>query len=89
MGQTGGLFCTCDSVCNSLSITPSVSLLAIEFDVRSVLHGQVSFKAVQQSYFFHRAMKGCGVKLYALYFTRLKHLDEKCQVSLVVTCKYT
>ena len=32
--------------CGSLSITTPVSLLANEFDVRSVLHGQVSLAAV-------------------------------------------
>ena len=34
--------------CGSLSITTPVSLLANEFDVRSVLHGQVSLAAVNQ-----------------------------------------
>ena len=42
--QTRGLFCTCDL----LSITTSVSFLANEFDVGSVLHGQVSLAAVNQ-----------------------------------------
>ena len=32
--------------CGSLSITSQVSLLMNEFDVRSVLHGQVSLAAV-------------------------------------------
>ena len=36
--------------CGSLSITTSVSLLANEFDVRSVLHWQVSLAAVNQIY---------------------------------------
>ena len=45
-------------VCGSLSITPPVSLLANEFDVRSVLHGQVSLAAVNQIYVIHEAMKG-------------------------------
>ena len=34
--------------CGSLTITTPVSLLANEFDVRSVLHGQVSLAAVYQ-----------------------------------------
>ena len=34
--------------CGSLSITTSVSFLANELDVRSVLHGQVSLAAVNQ-----------------------------------------
>ena len=59
MEQTRGLVCTSDFIvlipdlaslltlmCGSLSITTPVSLLANEFDVRSVFHGQVSFAAV-------------------------------------------
>ena len=34
--------------CGSLSFTTPVSLLAKEFDVRSVLHGQLSSAAVNQ-----------------------------------------
>ena len=44
--------------CDSLSITPPVSLLGNEFDVRSVLHGQVSLVAVNQIYVIHEAMNG-------------------------------
>ena len=51
MEQTKGLF-----RCGSLSITTPVSLLANEFDVRSVLHGQVSMTAVNQINVFHEAM---------------------------------
>ena len=36
-----------------------MSLLVNEFDVRSILHGQVSLAAVNQIYVFHEAMKGC------------------------------
>ena len=36
-----------------------VSLLADKFDVRSVLHGQVSLATVNQIYAFHEAMNGC------------------------------
>ena len=43
-------------MCSSLSITTPVSLLANEFDVRSILHGQVSFAALKQIYVFHEAM---------------------------------
>ena len=35
--------------CGSLSIITPVSLLGNEFDVRSVLHGQVSLAAINQS----------------------------------------
>ena len=45
--------------CGSLSITKSVSLLANEFDVRSVLHGHVSLAAVNQMYVVHEAINGC------------------------------
>ena len=44
MEQTRVLFCSCDS----LSIKTTVSLLANELDVRSVLHGQVSLADVNQ-----------------------------------------
>ena len=45
--------------CGSLSITIPVSFLAKEFDVRSVLHWQVSLAAVNQIHVIHEAMKGC------------------------------
>ena len=45
--------------CGSLSITIPVSLLANEFDVRSVLHWQVSLGAVNRICVFHKAMNGC------------------------------
>ena len=45
--------------CGSLSITTPVSLLANEFDVRSVLHGQVSLAAVNQICAIYEAMNGC------------------------------
>ena len=45
--------------CGSLSITTPASLLANEFDVRSILHGQVSLAAVNQIYVFHETMNGC------------------------------
>ena len=45
--------------CGRLVITTPVSLLANEFDIRSILHGQVSLAAVNQIYVFHEAMNGC------------------------------
>ena len=51
--------------CGSLSITKAVSLLANEFDVRSVLHRQVKLAAVNQIYVIHEAMNGCkNLKIY-------------------------
>ena len=40
-------------------ITTPVSLLTNEFDVQSILHGQVSLAAVSQIYVIHEAMNGC------------------------------
>ena len=45
--------------CGLLSITTPVSLLANEFDVRSILHGQVSLAAVNQVCVIHEVMNGC------------------------------
>ena len=45
--------------CGSLSITIPVSLLPNEIDVRSVLHGQVSLAAVNQSCVIHDSLKDC------------------------------
>ena len=45
--------------CGLLSITTPVSLLANEFHVRSILHGQVSLAAVNQIYVIHEAMNDC------------------------------
>ena len=47
--------------CGWLSITTPVSLLGNEFDVRSVLHGQVSLAAVNQICVIHEAMNGCKI----------------------------
>ena len=50
----------CDSgVARCQSQHHAVSLLANEFDVQSVLHGQVSLAAVNQIYVIHGAMNGC------------------------------
>ena len=45
--------------CGSLSLTES--LLANEFDVRSVLHRQVSLAAVNYIYVFHEVMNGSKI----------------------------
>ena len=45
--------------CGSLPITTAESLLANEFDVRSVLYGQVSMAAVNQICVIHEAMNDC------------------------------
>ena len=51
--------------CDSLSITTPVSLLANEFNVQSILHGQVSLAAVNQICVIHEAMNGCkNLKIY-------------------------
>ena len=56
----------------------SVSLLANEFDVQSVLYGQVSLAAVNHIYVFHEVMNGCknlkihyrlALKIYMLKLT--------------------
>ena len=59
MEKTTGLFCTCNLGCGSLSIITPVSLLANVFDVRRVLHGQVSLAAVNKICVVHEAMNGC------------------------------
>ena len=58
MEQTRGLFCTCDSILASYQSTP-VPLLTNEFDVRSVMHRQVSLAAVNYIFVIHEAMDGC------------------------------
>ena len=45
--------------CDSLPITTPVSPLAYKFDVRRVLHGQVSLAAVNQFHVFCEAINGC------------------------------
>ena len=44
--------------CGSQTITPPFSLLANEFGVQSVLHGQVSLTAVNHICVIHKAMNG-------------------------------
>ena len=58
--------------CGSLSITTPVSLLANEFDVPSVLHGQASFAAVNQMCIFHEAMNGCkNLKIHEMMASKM------------------
>ena len=45
--------------CGLLSITSPVSVLANEFDIQSVLHGQVSLAAVIQIYVIKDLLKAC------------------------------
>ena len=45
--------------CGLPSITTPVSFLANEFDVQSVLHGQVRLAAVNQICVIHEAMNNC------------------------------
>ena len=45
--------------CGSLSITAPVSLLTNEFNVQSVLHGQVRMAAVNQICVMHETMNSC------------------------------
>ena len=73
--------------CGSLSITRPVSHLANGFDVRSVLHGQVSLAAVNQICVNHEAMNGCnnlkihskmfGLRLYCSHVTKLWFLARR------------
>ena len=59
MGASKKLVLHVRLVCCSLSITTPVSLLANEFDVRSVLHGFVSVAAVNHICVIHETMNGC------------------------------
>ena len=71
MEQTRDLFCTCDSGSGSLSITTPVSLLGNEFDVLSVLHGQVSFAAVNHICVI-QAMKSCkNLKIHLRFVSKM------------------
>ena len=58
--------------CGSLSITTQVSLLANEFNVRSVLHGQVSLAAVNQIHVIHEAVDGTAEFVHLLYFIHVE-----------------
>ena len=50
--------------CGWLSITTPVPLLANEFDVRSLLHGQVRLAAFNQMCVIHEAMDGCKNRIH-------------------------
>ena len=54
MEQTRGVFCTCESV-----VTRCNTQNSNEFDVRSVLHGQVSLAADNPIYVFHEVTNVC------------------------------
>ena len=57
--------------CDSLSITKLCYFRPNEFDVRSVLHGQVSSAAVIYRYVFLEVLKGCrNLKIH--YWLALK-----------------
>ena len=45
--------------CGSLSITTLMTVPANEFDIQSILHGQVSLAAVNNIYIFHEIMSVC------------------------------
>ena len=64
--------------CGSLSITTPVSLLANEFDVQSILHGQVHLAAVNQICVIHEALnsykkksKGSLKACFKLFYTQI------------------
>ena len=60
--QTRGLFCTGDSGVARCHSQHQCRFWANEFNVRSVLHGQLSLAAVNQIYVIHEAMNGCKKK---------------------------
>ena len=55
---------TCFSLSNQVRLAvnhnTSAALLVNEFDVRSVLHGQMSLAAVNHIYAFHEVINGCN-----------------------------
>ena len=57
MERKRGLFCMCNS--GVARCQSQHRCLANEFDVPSVLHGQVSLAAVNQISVIHEAMNGC------------------------------
>ena len=67
MEQTKGLYCMYISGVARCQSQHQWSLLANEFDVLSVLHGQMSLGqlgAVNKICVFHRALKGCKKKCF-------------------------
>ena len=66
--------------CGWLSITTPVSLLANDFDVRSILHGQESLAAVSQICVVHEAMNDCKNLRF------IKVLLQKCKYNVVYIC---
>ena len=70
MELTRGLFCS-----GSLSIMTRVSLLANEYDVLSVLHGQVSVATDNQICVIHEAMNGCKtLKIHLRIASKCKYI---------------
>ena len=59
MEQTRGFFWMCDSGVVRCQSEHQYHFLANEFDVRIVLHGQVSLTVVNQICVIHEAMNGC------------------------------
>ena len=58
--------------CGSLSITTPVLLLANVFDVRSVLHRQVSLAAVNQICLIHESMNSCkNLKVHLMIASKM------------------
>ena len=53
------LLFACVTRCGSVPIATPVSLLANEFEVRSILHWQVSLAVVNQICVIHEAMNDC------------------------------
>ena len=60
-----------------MSITTSVSLLVYEFDVRSILRGQVSLAAVNQICVIHEAMNSSkNLKIHNKFYDRAHRLYD-------------
>ena len=57
-----GLFCMCDSGVARCQSQHQCNFWRINLDVRSALHGQLSFTAVNQICAIHEAMNGCKKK---------------------------
>ena len=75
------LFARAIHVC-SLSITTPGSLLANEFDVQSVLHGQVNLTAVNQIYVIHEAINSCkNLKIHCFENVN-KQSKDACQSNI-------
>ena len=58
--------------------------LANKFDVRRVLHGQVSLAAVNLIYVIHEAMKGCNNKMDSAFQLNIKIYCTQYEGSTIV-----